>query len=138
FSVAAAPIWKLISRTNKYIDETEPWVFAEDENKKGRLGTVMAQLVEALRISAAMKPPFLPETPDKMFSPLGLIDAAYKSWNSIHEQGKIPAGIKVEKGTPIFPRLDMKADVEKIKNMMTGPDKSSETEVDEAAEEKPE
>src|SRR5699024_3698420 len=68
----------------------------------------------------------------------GLTDAAYKSWNSIHEQGKIPAGIKVEKGTPIFPRLDMEADVEKIKNMMTGPDKSSETEVDEAAEEKPE
>lgn len=99
----------------------------------------MAHLVEALRISAVMLQPFLTDTPDKMFSQLGLTDAAYKSWNSIiHEQGKIPAGIKVEKGTPIFPRLDMKADVEKIKNMMTGPDKSSETEVDEAAEEKPE
>jgi len=138
FSVALASIWKLISRTNKYIDETEPWVLAKDENKKERLGNVMAHLVEALRISAVMLQPFLTDTPDKMFSQLGLIDAAYKSWNSIHEQGKIPAGIKVEKGTPIFPRLDMKADVEKIKNMMTGPDKSSETEVDEAAEEKPE
>src|SRR5699024_12317953 len=85
-----------------------------------------------------MLKPYVTDTPDNMFSQLGLTDAAYKSWNSIHEQGKIPAGIKVEKGTQIFQRLDMKADVEKIKNMMTDPDKSSETEVDKAAEENPE
>src|SRR5699024_12885057 len=117
------------------MDEHEPCVLAKDENKKERLDKVMAHLVEALRISAVMRQPFLTDTPDKMFSQLGLIDAAYKSWNSIHEQGKIPAGIKVEKGTPIFPRLYMNADVEIIKDMMTCPDKSSETAVDEAAEE---
>src|SRR5699024_1721244 len=75
FSVAWASIWKLISRTNKYIDETEPWVLAKDENKKERLGNVMAHLVEALRISAVMLQPFLTDTPDKMFSQLGLTDA---------------------------------------------------------------
>src|SRR5699024_11732658 len=54
FSGALASIWKLISRTNKYIDETEPWVLAKDENKQERIGNIMAHLVEALRISAVM------------------------------------------------------------------------------------
>lgn len=138
FSVALGSIWKLISRTNKYIDETEPWVLAKDDTKQARLGNVMAHLAESLRVSAVMLQPFLTQTPEKMFTQLGLVDEKMQCWNSLHERGIIPAGTKVEKGQPIFPRLDMEADVEKIKNMMTGPTEEPASEVDEETDAKSE
>src|SRR5699024_8667027 len=119
FSVALASIWKLISRTNKYIDETEPWVLAKDETKKSRLGNVMAHLVESLRVSSIMLQQFLVATPEKIFTQLGISDETMKGWNSIYHHGAIARGTQVMKGKPIFPRLDMEVEVEKIKNMMT-------------------
>lgn len=118
FSVALTAIWKLISRTNKYIDETEPWVLIKDEAKKDRLGNVMAHLAESLRIAGVMLRPFITEAPVEIFKQLGIQDEALQVWDSIYEQGKIAAGTKVEKGNPIFPRLDVKEESEKIKEMM--------------------
>jgi methionyl-tRNA synthetase len=119
FSVALASIWQLVSRTNKYIDETEPWVLAKDETKQARLGNVMSHLVESLRITAIMLQPFLTEAPKEMFRQLGITDDALQVWDSVHERGQVEAGTKVAKGEPIFPRLDMKEEIAKIKNMMT-------------------
>src|SRR5699024_10122453 len=119
FSVALGAIWQLISRTNKYIDETTPWVLAKDEEKQARLGNVMAHLAESLRITAIMLKPFLTDAPDEMFKQLGISEESLQSWNSLYEQGQIFAGTNVEKGKPIFPRLEMDKEVKTIKGLMT-------------------
>lgn len=119
FSVALSSIWKLISRTNKYIDETEPWKLAKDAEMKNRLGNVMAHLVESLRVTAVMLQPFLPETPEKIFQQLGITDDKLKNWESMYEHGKVSAGTKIVGGKPIFPRLEMEDEVAHIKKMMT-------------------
>ena len=118
FSIALSSIWQLISRTNKYIDETEPWKLAKDDNEKERLGNVLAHLAGSLRIIAVMLKPLLTEAPEEVFKQLGLEDNDLKQWDSIYEIGMIKAGTKVNKGKPIFPRLDVKEEVEAIKNMM--------------------
>lgn len=118
FSVALASIWKLISRTNKYIDETEPWKLAKDEGQNERLGNVLAHLADTLRVIAILLQPFLTEAPKEVFKQLGINDEAMKQWDSIYELGAIKVGTKVEKGKPIFPRLDVKEEVKTIKNLM--------------------
>src|SRR5699024_8560170 len=110
---------QLISRTNKYIDETEPWILAREEEKRNRLGNVMAHLVESIRISAVMLQPFLTEAPKEIFKQLGITDQSLQEWDSIYHLGNIEEGTKIEKGKPIFPRLEMKEEIEKIKKMMT-------------------
>lgn len=67
FSVALATVWKFISRTNKYIDETTPWVLAKDETQKDMLGNVMAHLVENIRFAAVLLRPFLTNAPYQIF-----------------------------------------------------------------------
>lgn len=121
FSVALSNIWQLISRSNKYIDETEPWILAKDEQNKERLGNVMAHLAESLRVIAVMLKPFLTEAPVEIFKQLGINDKSLQEWDSIYEQGNIPAGTKTAKAKPIFPRLEMEKEIETIKKMMKGP-----------------
>ncbi|MFC4558541.1 methionine--tRNA ligase [Virgibacillus kekensis] len=121
FSVALSSLWQLISRTNKYIDETEPWILAKDDSNKDRLGNVMAHLAESLRKVAIMLRPFLTEAPDEMFRQLGVTDDSLKEWDSVYAEGKIKAGTNVQKGNPIFPRLEVEKEVETIKAMMQKP-----------------
>lgn len=121
FSVALADLWKFVSRTNKYIDETQPWVLAKEEAQKERLGNVMAHLVEALRQTAIMLQPFLTETPERIFHQLGVTADEHKEWESLSEFGIIPAGTKVQKDQPIFPRLDAEEETQIIKDMMRKP-----------------
>ena len=121
FSVALSSLWQMISRTNKYIDETEPWILAKDEESKARLGNVMAHLAESLRKAAVMLQPFLTDTPAEIFRQLNIMDEALQQWDSVYDDGKIPAGTKVQKGKPLFPRLDVEKEVETIKNMMKKP-----------------
>ena len=100
----------LISRANKYIDETEPWVLAKDEEKKAELNSVMIHLAESLRIAAILLQPIMTETPEKIFNQLGL-DSETMNLEGLHF-GEFPSGTKVvAKGTPIFPRLDMEEEV---------------------------
>ncbi|MGH0427344.1 methionine--tRNA ligase [Bacillus pretiosus] len=133
FSVALSSIWQLVSRANKYIDETQPWVLAKDENDREKLASVMAHLAEVLRQTGIMLMPFLTVAPSKMFAQLGLTEEAHKSWESLSTIGCIPAGTKVEKGNPIFPRLEMEVEVGYIKEQM----KSSAPKVEEKKEEEP-
>ncbi|PED07137.1 methionine--tRNA ligase [Bacillus pseudomycoides] len=133
FSVALSSIWQLVSRTNKYIDETQPWVLAKDENDRDKLASVMAHLAEMLRQMGIMLMPFLTATPSKIFTQLGLTDEAYQSWDSLSTIGCIPASTKVIKGQPIFPRLEVEVEVEYIKEQMKG----SAPEVEEKKEEEP-
>ena len=136
FSVVLTNLWQLISRNNKYIDETQPWVLAKEE-KTEELATVMVHLAESLRRIAVLIKPFLTQTPDKIFEQLNIKDDSLKTWDSLETFGLIPSGTKVEKGNPIFPRLDIKEEVEFIKAEMQGPVKE-EAKKEEVKEEIPE
>src|SRR5690625_4118263 len=125
FSVALASIWQLVNRTNKYIDETEPWVLARDENKKELLSYVMAQLVETLRKIAIMLQPFLTEAPEKIFQQLSIIKESQQTWDSLYEQHAVKEGVRVQKGKPLFPRLDVEEEVKAIQEMMQKTAKAS-------------
>ncbi|OKL35762.1 methionine--tRNA ligase [Domibacillus mangrovi] len=121
FSVALTSLWQLVSRTNKYIDETQPWVLAKEE-KKAELGTVMYHLAESLRRVAVLLTPFLTSTPNKIFEQLQLNESSLQKWESLEAFGAIPEGVQVvKKGDPIFPRLDMEEEINFIKEKMQGP-----------------
>jgi len=114
FSNVLEEIWKLISRANKYVDETTPWVLAKDEDKKDRLNTVLYNLAESLRIVSVLIRPFMENTSNSIWRQLGMDHGQGTSWNDISEWGKLPTGLKVRKENPMFPRLDVKQELEKI------------------------
>ncbi|UTR16641.1 methionine--tRNA ligase [Salipaludibacillus sp. LMS25] len=127
FSVALTAIGQLISRTNKYIDETQPWILAKDEQAKGQLGSVMHHLVESLRQVSILLQPFLTETPAKVWEQLG-VSNELTTWESLGTFGEMPSGTSViAKGEPLFPRLDVKEEVAEIIKMMGGTPLSEET-----------
>lgn len=109
FSYALEDIWTLIKRTNKYIDETSPWVLIKED--KDRLDTVLYNLIESVRIIAQLIEPFLPHTSKLIFEQLGIESMG---WDSAREFGLYPVGNKVTKGENLFPRLDIKKELEKI------------------------
>lgn len=136
FSVALASVWQLVSRTNKYIDETQPWTLAKDEGKMDDLRSVMHHLAESLRRIGILLQPFLTETPAKIFAQLGIQDKSLQQWDSLNTFGHIK-DVKVAKGDPIFPRLEMAEEVEYIKSQMSGGtpvQEDPEEEIEEAAE----
>jgi methionyl-tRNA synthetase len=118
FSIALSTIWQLVSRTNKYIDETQPWVLAKDEAKQGELASVMYHLAESIRIVSVLIQPFMTETPAKIWSQLGLANTSLTEWDSLKQFGMIPAETTVAKGEPIFPRLETEEEVQFIKTSM--------------------
>ncbi|MCD8509609.1 MAG: methionine--tRNA ligase [Bacillus sp. (in: Bacteria)] len=120
FSVALTAIWQLVSRTNKYIDETQPWILAKEEGAKEKLGSVMYHLAESLRTISIMIQPFLTETPKKIWEQLGVREEE-TTWDSMKEFGKLSSGGKVvNQGEPLFPRLDVKDEVKHIVESMGG------------------
>ncbi|MFW3625824.1 methionine--tRNA ligase [Aerococcus viridans] len=118
FSVALDHVWEIISRTNKYIDETAPWILAKDEAEAGKLQSVMYHLVDSLRVIAILIQPVMVETPANIFEQLGLdfdADAGFEN----AKVGLYPETAKaVEKGQPIFPRLDHDEEVAYIQAQM--------------------
>ena len=110
---AVAAIWKLVGKTNKYIDEAAPWALAKDEAKKARLGTVLYHMAESLRITAVLLQPFLTSTPDKIWAQLGLPGSlAQVGWEQGTKWGGIPSGTRIRRGDPIFPRIELKKEEE--------------------------
>ncbi|WP_141434168.1 methionine--tRNA ligase [Bacillus sp. 03113] len=120
FSIALTALWQLISRTNKYIDETQPWVLAKDESNKQKLADVMCHLAESLRRIAVLLQPFLTITPKEILAQLNIQEEELTSWDSLKDFGLISEGTQVKKGEPIFPRLDIEEEVEFIKTKMQG------------------
>ena len=107
-------IWAVVRRSNKYIDETMPWVLAKDEDKKERLGTVLYNLVESLRIISVMLSAFLPETSDKINRQLNV---SLATWDSIASFDGTQAGTKVGAGEVIFPRIDVEKKLEELSKL---------------------
>ncbi|OQQ75819.1 methionine--tRNA ligase [Ligilactobacillus salivarius] len=123
FSNALDEVWKLVARSNKYIDETEPWILAKDKTKKDELDSVLAHLAASLRLVAILIQPVMTHTPKEIFAQLGLNsdDMAIQGVSYFD----LPAGAQVvAKGTPIFPRLDVEEEQEYIKSKMTKNEKA--------------
>lgn len=116
--------FKLISRANKYIDETEPWVLAKDEANKARLATVMYTLLEAIRNSLIMLLPFMPESCAKAFEQIGADDSA-RAWDECGKYGVLPQNVSVHKGDTLFPRLDPEKAIAQLEAMNAKPKKDS-------------
>lgn len=121
FSVALSAIWSLIGRTNKYIDETQPWMLVKDEAKRPALGSVLYCLAENLRIASVLLQPFLTQTPAKIWEQLGVSGRTeLTSWESVLSFGALPAGTRVSRGELLFPRLDAEAEAAYIAQTMSG------------------
>ncbi len=114
FSNALVEIWNFIRRLNKYIDETTPWVMAKDESKKAELADVMYTLAEGLRIIAVLISPAMPNTPNEIYSRLSIDDESLKQWDSAKKFGMLKREVKINKGNVIFPRIDIKKELEEL------------------------
>jgi len=126
FSTALSEIWRAISRTNKYIDETMPWVLAKSEENKPRLAAVIYNLAESLRIISILLQPFMPETPEKIWHQLGIEGSGVLGWDSAKKWGSYPEGAVVNKGDVIFPRIDIKKELEELESLQK-PESAKET-----------
>ena len=112
FSQALTEIWKVIGECNKYIDLTQPWVLGKDPEKKGLLGNVLLTLAECVRFVAVLIGPVMPNTPERIFQQLGVADGELRTWDSLDCFGRLPDGIRVKKGDALFPRIDVKKELE--------------------------
>ena len=114
---ALEAVWNIISRTNKYIDETAPWVLAKEDGDKEQLAAVMAHLAASLRVVAHLIQPFMMNTSNAIMEQLGL-DLDFDLENLT--LAGFPENVTVvAKGTPIFPRLDMEEEIAYIQSQMT-------------------
>ncbi len=116
FSLALTEIWKLVSDANKYIDITQPWILGRNEADRERLGTVLYHLAESCRFIAALIQPVMTQTPLRIFEQLGVTDKTLLSFDSLDVFGKIPSGTKVKKGEALFPRIDVKLELEALES----------------------
>ena len=114
---ALAEIFKVISRANKYIDETSPWILGKDESKKARLASVLYNLLEAIRISTTLLSCFMPTTMPKVWEQIG----ADKELITYEHAGKfnvLPLDVTVHKGPALFPRIDADKEIEELNELI--------------------
>ena len=113
FQNALVEIFKVISRSNKYIDETAPWILAKDPEKKDRLATVLYNLLEGIRVCAVLLTPFIPETADKILDQIGASEEG-RVYESAGSFGVLAADVTVHRGETLFPRIDVKKELEEL------------------------
>ena len=112
-SIALAEIFKVISRANKYIDETTPWVLGKDESKKARLATVLYNLLETIRITTTLLSCFMPSTMPKVWEQIGA-DESLITYENAGKFGVLPLDVTVKKGAALFPRIDADKEIEEL------------------------
>lgn len=110
---ALAEIFKVISRANKYIDETQPWILGKDESKKARLASVLYNLLEAIRISTTLLSCFMPSTMPKVWEQIGA-EASLISYENAGKFGVLPENVTVHRGEPLFPRIDVEKEIDEL------------------------
>lgn len=113
FQTALSEIFTVISRANKYIDETAPWVLAKEESLKPRLATVMYHLLDAVRICSILLTPCMPESCAKIFAQIGA-DASVTTWEAAAQLGCLPTMVHVAKGEAVFPRIDVEKELAEL------------------------
>ncbi|ADU28091.1 methionyl-tRNA synthetase [Ethanoligenens harbinense YUAN-3] len=129
FSNALADIWKFVSRTNKYIDETAPWILAKNEADKPRLAQVLRNLCESVRLISVCIAPFMPATAAEIRRQLGLPEGV-PDWSDTARFDVLPDGLRVQKGAALFPRLDIPAELEALAQITPGPAETPTAEAD--------
>ena len=113
FQNALMEIFKIISRSNKYIDETAPWVLGKDPAKKDRLAAVLYNLLEGIRVCAVLLTPFMPDTVVKIFDQIGASEEA-RGYETAAEFGVLSANVTVHRGETLFPRIDAKKELAEL------------------------
>ena len=114
---ALAEIFRVISRANKYIDETAPWVLAKDEANKARLATVMYNLLEAIRITSTLLSCFMPTTMPRVWEQAGISEDIV-TYDNAGKFGVLPADVTVKKGDIIFPRIDVDKEIAELNELI--------------------
>lgn len=117
FSNALAEVWKLIARSNKYIDETMPWALGKDPEKAPRLAAVLYNLCECLRIVSILVTPFMPETAPKIQAQIGA-GAAVCNWESAGQWGLLSDSAAISKGETLFPRIDVAKEIAELDEIL--------------------
>ncbi|MEA4888768.1 MAG: methionine--tRNA ligase [Clostridiaceae bacterium] len=120
FSQALTDIWKVIGASNKYIDETSPWILARSPEFMPRLAAVLYNLAEAIRIISILLLPFIPRTPEKIWQALGIQDAEQTEWAAAGKFGLYRITNRVSKGDPIFPRIDLNKEIAALNALLPG------------------
>ena len=120
FSGALSDVWKLVARTNKYIDETAPWVLAKDEAARPRLAQVLQNLCEAVRVISVLLTPFIPDTAAKIRAQLGL-PAGTPGFAEAETFDAQPQGYAVHRGEVLFPRLDIEKEMDELAALKPAP-----------------
>ena len=114
---ALAEIFKVISRANKYIDETTPWILGKDESKKARLASVLYNLLEAIRISTTLLSCFMPTTMPKVWEQIGA-DKELITYENAGNFNVLPLDVTVHKGPALFPRIDADKEIEELNELI--------------------
>ncbi|HCT63954.1 MAG TPA: methionine--tRNA ligase [Lachnospiraceae bacterium] len=114
FSDALSELWVLIRRTNKYIDETQPWVLCKDEEKQSMLAGALYNVSESIRIISIMIQPFMTHAPKLIWQQFNITDPSLTEWDSIKKWGLLAHDLSVTKGDIIFPRIDMKKELAEL------------------------
>ena len=132
---ALAEIFKVVSRANKYIDETAPWVLGKDESKKARLATVLYNLLETKRIVSTLLSNFMPTTMPKVWEQIGAAESDI-TYENAGKFGVLPADVTVHRGEIIFPRIDVDKEIEEL-NKIIGSNAEPEEKADDGFEPAP-
>ena len=119
FSDALAEIWQYVSTLNKYIDVTMPWALAKDEAKKARLGSVLYNLAEGLRIVGVLIGCVMPETSKKINEQLCAVNY---DWASVQNYGGTVPGTQTQKGAALYPRIDVEKEIEYLESLSKKPE----------------
>ena len=134
---ALAEIFKVVSRANKYIDETTPWILAKDESKKARLATVIYNLLDTIRIVSSLLCPFMPSTMPKVWEQIGATNSDV-SYENAGKFNVLSANVTVKKGEVLFPRIDVEKEIEELNSIICNNEKPAKPEEKaEKTEEKP-
>lgn len=132
---ALAEIFKVVSRANKYIDETAPWVLGKDESKKARLATVLYNLLETIRIVSTLLSNFMPTRMPKVWEQIGAAESDI-TYENAGKFGVLPADVTVHRGEIIFPRIDVNKEIEEL-NKIIGSNAEPEEKADDGFEPAP-
>ena len=135
FSDALIELWNLIRRTNKYIDETQPWILIKEEAKHSELANALYNVTESIRIISILLQPFMPNTPELIWKQIRIEAGELTAWESAKQWGKLSKTLSVKKGNVIFPRIDMKKEIAELEeaikasqaNSIANQDKKQET-----------
>ena len=117
FSNYLAEIWNLVSECNKYIDSCAPWNLSKDDSKRGRLSTILYNVLESLRVISILINPIMPSSSKKIQNQLGLTDSEQISWESSKNWGVLPNKIKIIRKEALFPRFDLDEELKELENL---------------------